>query len=458
MMTPKILWKPFACSLLAAFLATLYGLHASMSVEFLGELRNFSFDYYNDAPLIEAASLPMRRLEMHHSTIVAKNGKREDASLDGGKRNHDDDEFNPDVETINPQHSTANQRTQGKPTNKKEWKELNEQLTEQRVIDFFRETPKTNFTFSNSTTRIYLIHVGKTAGSFLYQKLGIKTAKKGAYINCHLKDNGKSFDDCLGPLGRGPTQLWRLTVGHRHLAGIKYNKPQQRYLRNNGTNLLLWTVRDPVARVISAYNHHRNIMLLTDNPKGKKFFGCFENIEALAQATTPTAWANLTEDCRQQGYRFLKGTHWEPGRHMLANYRYYVTEAWRPGKAIAVLRTENLEQDTKDLERRLGGDPANLGEFGNDVKRKIIPSNSSITPEGKHLICCAIVEEMPFFEKIILLSINLEHHEKIVYLRASRQECGISVDDNQDGDESDIAIFSWEKWHGEFCPNITLNG
>ena len=297
--------------------------------------------------------------------------------------------------------------------------------------------------------------MGKAGGSFLYKKLGISSAKKRSYINCQLKDNGKTFDECLGgPRGQGPTQLWRTTVGHRHLAGSRYSVSQQRFLKKNGTNLLLFTVRDPVARVVSAYNFHHRTMLVTGDNRGKKFYDCFNSIETLAQATASIKlWENLSPKCQRQGYGFLKGINLYPGKHMVADYKYYVIQVWKANKAVAVVRTEHMAQDMANLEAKLGGDPANLGEFQKEARYQSISRNTGLSPDGKHLVCCMIVDEMPFFEHIVMLSVNLEHDEKLAYVRQSRKNCGVNTIDDKN---EDLEAFSWDDWYRQSCPNITM--
>ena len=446
--------NPLVWSLLAASVATLHNLQVSLSGVFVGT-RRFLLNDYDVARQV----LDLPRVDRHQQEDVIDavkptkenkkpSSRREERQPNDGDQREQHEGSNNSQEVHDP--------PQVKALTPKEWKQLNKRLTEQRLIDFFHEPRQSDFVFSNQTTRIYFIHPGKTAGSFLHEKLGVEIAHKRDSLACHM-DNAKSFDDCLGALGRGPSQLWRLTVGHRHLAGSRYTKPQHRYLRNEGTNLLLWTVRDPIARVVSAFNFHHYTTVVAGKTRGKKFFDCFDSIEHLAQASATTAsWGNLTAGCRKQGYGFLKGTDREPGRHMFANYKYYVAEAWRPGKAIAVVRKEHLEHDTRELERRLGGDPATLGSFEGQIKSENYTRNTGLTSEGKRLICCAIVEDMSYFEQLVMLAVNLEDDERVAYLRKSRQECGIAVGENDN--DLDITSFSWDKWHKASCPQITPKG
>ena len=273
-------------------------------------------------------------------------------------------------------------------------------------------------------------------------------------LDCHMKGR-KSFDKCLRQfIGESPTRLFRATVGHRHLAATRYHKHKNRWLKNNGTNTLLFTVRDPVARVVSAFNFHYQSLLATGKERGIPFYNCFGSVEDLAQAAgSMAAWNALSPKCRKLGEGFLKGTDKYPGKHMYAGYSYYVGAVWRSDRAVAAVRTEYLAQDMRNLEQRLGGNPKNLGEFQKEARSKSFAINTGLTPEGKHSICCWIVEELPVFENIIMLSQNFGHKEKVAYLRNSRQQCGIQAFATGN-DDSDMRAFSWKSWHRDNCPQF----
>lgn len=279
-------------------------------------------------------------------------------------------------------------------------------------------------------------------------------------MDCHLK-GGTPFDDCLSEyLGKSPTRLFRATVGHRHLAASRYTEHKNRWLRNNGTNTLLFTVRDPVARVVSAYNfHYQSFAVVPGGVAGQgranAFFGCFKSIEELAQAgASKTNMNALSPKCRKLGKGFLKGTDSHPGKHTFAGFAYYVGGVWVPGRPVASVRTEFLEQDMRDLEQRLGGNPDDLGKFRREKTSKNFARTTGLTPEGKHSVCCWIVEEMPVFEKIIMLSQNLDSDEKTAYIRKSRRECGVGGSAAGSSDDSVLMAFSWKNWHRENCPQF----
>jgi len=343
-----------------------------------------------------------------------------------------------------------------------DWKELTaeekkakaSQLWELTMAEFFQSSPPVDFAFSIDT-RIYFIHVGKAGGSSLYEKLGLQNfqlQKRNIVLNCHMEGR-KTFDECLTQtMGESPTRLFRATVGHRHLAATRYTKQATRWLKNNGTNTLLFTVRNPTARAVSAFNFHYQVLETTGKLSKTPFYNCFGSIEELAQAGGDyNVWLSLSPKCQNLARGFLKGENSFPGRHMFASFSYYVGLAWVPNRAVAAVRTEYLAQDMRNLEQKLGGDPDKLGEFQKEAKSKTFTINSGLSPEGKRSVCCWIVEEIPVFEKIVMLSENFDHKEKVSYIRNSRQDCGIDVS-THGNDDSGILTFSWKKWHQETCP------
>ena len=299
------------------------------------------------------------------------------------------------------------------------------------------------------------IHVGKAGGSSLYDKLGLKVnqlRKRNAVLMCHMEGR-RMFDNCLNSImGQSPTRLFRATMGHRHLAATRYPKNTTRWLKNNGTNTLLFTVRKPTARVVSAFNFHYQALQAHGKLSKTPFYQCFGSIEELAQATKNYGdWSALSPTCRHLGRGFIKGENPFPGKHMFASFSYYVGLVWKPNRAVAAVRTEYLAQDVRNLEKALGGNPDNLGEFQKEAKSKTFAISSGLSPEGKRLVCCWIVEEIPVFEKIVMLSQNFDQEEKLAYIQNSRQECGINVSATGD-DNLGILDFSWKKWHQRNCP------
>ena len=299
------------------------------------------------------------------------------------------------------------------------------------------------------------IHVGKAGGSSLYEKLGLKDndlTKRIRVLKCHVQGH-RTYDECFKLIiGGSPTRLFRATMGHRHLSATRYPIHTTRWLKNNVT-MLLFTVRYPTARVVSAFNFHYQALEVTGKLHQTSFYKCFGSVEELAQAGGDyNVWISLKPTCQGQARGFLKGTTSFPGKHMHASFSYYAGQVWRPNRAVAAVRTEYLAQDVRNLEQRLGGNPDDLGEFQKEAKSKNFTLNGGLSPMGKRSVCCWIVEEISVFEKIIMLSENFDHNEKVSYIRNSRQDCGIDLSTN-DHDDSNILAFSWKKWHQDTCPS-----
>ena len=105
--------------------------------------------------------------------------------------------------------------------------------------------------------RIYFIHVGKAGGSTLVTALGLLNTIRA--VKCMVNETRVGGGDTSSCYRHPPgaSQLTRLTLGFFHMQGVAIAKEGRKWLLDN-TNVFLFTVRDPIARLISAYNYHRH--------------------------------------------------------------------------------------------------------------------------------------------------------------------------------------------------------
>ena len=318
------------------------------------------------------------------------------------------------------------------------------------IVKVFLESQMVNYTFDNNTW-IHFIHVGKAGGSALYNKFQLER-RNSQRVSCLMnleedEDRGKCH------VNLPQTEIQRRTLERYHVGAPGQQKEEKAWLKEN-TNLALFTVRFPTARAVSAFNFHFQSMLTKKANKGVKseFYSCFDTVEELALAFSAVDhWKNLTDTCRRTGLGFLRGEIYNPGKHMFFNYRRYVGFVWKPNKAIAVLRLEHQEKDTLALEARLGGSPEKVGGFEKSSVSGTFARQSGLSPMGKVSVCCMIYDEISIFSKLVLLSVNLEHDDKIQYLRRNMDECGIDP-------HVDVEHFSWRRWYEEKCPRIPYPG
>lgn len=317
------------------------------------------------------------------------------------------------------------------------------QLTREEKMFLFLQSQPVNLTFDNPPW-IWLIHVGKAGGSSLYPRLfPTGTSRRGTcYMN--LLRN-QTYGDCVKR--SLPLKIHHHMFNKYHVGSPVIPVEEVRWLKQN-TNMLLFTVRLPTARVVSAFNFHYSALIATNSTNGMVFYECFEDVESLAVSFSDQAhWNNLSPLCRKQGEGFLRGKIFRPGRHMFWNYQAYINNVWKPGKIIGTLRVEHKEEDLRALEARLGGSPKDVVE---DKKREDHASyrkQGGLSASGKVSICCMIFDEMAYFSKLVLLSVNVEHEDKLQYLRQNMDDCAIDPD-------ADVEHFNWRVWYEEHCPKI----
>lgn len=173
---------------------------------------------------------------------------------------------------------------------------------------------------SSNDVFIYLMHVGKAGGKSLYEALNVTRIKTRFLpgIDCRIQQNNVSA--C--PYKEAPFQLSKRLMGHFHLYGHGYTQQHVKWLHKH-TNLLLFTVRNPVDRLVSAWNYHRHESYDSHDPKpttgirAELFSRCFSSIEQVA------AMASLQPNashCARRGAAVLQGEIAQPVVHFRYNY------------------------------------------------------------------------------------------------------------------------------------------
>eukprot|EP00581_Thalassiosira_minuscula_P003550 CAMPEP_0183747336 /NCGR_PEP_ID=MMETSP0737-20130205/67214_1 /TAXON_ID=385413 /ORGANISM="Thalassiosira miniscula, Strain CCMP1093" /LENGTH=449 /DNA_ID=CAMNT_0025983045 /DNA_START=498 /DNA_END=1846 /DNA_ORIENTATION=- len=287
-------------------------------------------------------------------------------------------------------------------------------------------------------TRIYLIHVGKTGGLTLLNVLG--RGATGHELQCRMErtSRGTLDDECLSEKRKKGTELQRHIIGRYHVGSPRFSEEQKKWLLNN-TNMFLFTIRDPLDRVRSAFNFHKYSLQkkggYSKNQKDGLFYArCFPDsvnhmLQVLRTNTTSVDCARLGHDALRGHMRGRGGG----GNHFFYNYqkyRKYTLGSHPLDHAIAVIRTEHLWEDTIALDKELGGS----GDFGKQEGRQethgseTFASNSTeLTSANAAYLCCVIYREIEVYQELILKAVNLnvdEKHDDIMKLMA---HCQINV-------------------------------
>ena len=253
------------------------------------------------------------------------------------------------------------------------------------------------------------------------------------------------------------------------------------------TNTFLFNARDPIDRLVSTYNYQRRHVdmqkvNITMYPLHSIFFNqCFPDgfdnlIDVIKNnSIVPTEFAidilndGLNEttisSCKQIGLSVIggnqkiKGIWLNTGGHFQYNYQYYtnysINSEWGANHSIAVVRTEHMWDDVKQLDILLGGS----GNFTMDGTKKTHGSekykySSDISTSNVNYLCCFLYKEMESYQYMILNAFNLMNVQKVETLMNLYQHCQI-----YEVEKENILRkpFVWEVFReGKYCSEYAM--
>ena len=349
-----------------------------------------------------------------------------------------------------------------------------------------------DFDFNMSDFKLLYLHTGKTGGTSLNKILR---------SNCDYHSNQEKKNRCYEELCCTEDELLLSKVTSRTLHRFI---PRGKELKKNYQNhQLLWTLRNPIDRIVSALDMRaNNVYATTVSFWADVFFRqCgFQTVQDLADALEfvddngnhskafpkviripKDGKVNATElmdfDCHKFGKATLEGNmrHGDKG-HAIMNYAYYsrVTKML-PNKTTFVLRTEFLWDDmiqTNELlvqaaasqQNHQHSHPGTIIETKNtwitDVKN--ISSHrfthgsesweikSKMTQRGKEIICCYLSRDNQIYENLLLRAVNLSDQQKKQSLESLYRDCGIQSQETTTVARNDG--FDWKEWRSNGCP------
>jgi len=330
------------------------------------------------------------------------------------------------------------------------------------------------FLASKNRSIVY-VHVGKTGGTTL----------DGVFrSNCEWYRDGKQGKKCFQSLKKGNhgSLLSQLTKRTIHTA---QRNDDWKWIRDNSTTFL-FTVRNPIARAVSAFNfdHPTNVPTGNDYWDHLKdiFYGkCFPTVEDLSIILTNKndtkkvtvqdfvkKGINSTIDCFEVGTKVLEGNgHVLMNGHLSKNYESYTT--WTttryPDKEVFVIRTEELWNDVEALNHALVVAEENQTDHKNETPSlsfaytsrtnishgsETFSVSSGLSKEGRAILCCYLSNENKLFEELVRRAVNLAKLEKEKYLDQLYSDCGIPIEESQQHGGSNT--FAWNQWRKTNCP------
>ncbi|CAB9500674.1 expressed unknown protein [Seminavis robusta] len=301
---------------------------------------------------------------------------------------------------------------------------------------------------------IVLVHVGKAGGMTLRNTLAFPCAT-GRLIGSSPLEEQQEICTNKYQLGQ------RLSLQTRSVFHVDDYDP----VDMKKATTYLFTLRNPVERVISAYrfshpdncgygNNTDDLMRgctviqygHLDNPLDMA--QCFPSaaMEDFAQSLIPPwrptpSFQNLTQDkindCRRYALAMVQRSSVEvaiPQMHF--NYLYYYSGSVKkfPDKEVFAVRTEHEWEDIVTIDKWIGGTGKYPGQGGAHTHGSEHYRPSPLSEEAYHKLCCVLASEIKIYFHLYDLALNLDEAAKLESEDILREKCGIP------------ASTSWTEW------------
>ena len=235
---------------------------------------------------------------------------------------------------------------------------------------------------------ICFVHIGKTAGSTIGCALGF-------ILHC---------GDATTPLQVLPGNLPQRTTKLIHNDANDCADDMPNYL---------FVVRNPIARVQSAYPYDRPNYLQEPNAEPQLwqlYTGCrFWTLNDLINQGLDSEGA-ASDSCKAMAFHTIRGNEYH-GNHLYYNYQYYLNQInqGNSGK-MWVIRTEHMVGDWNEIEQML--EPTTFQATTDDFAAKNVGAKTAaddqpLSANAKHLLCYALCREIQAYKNILRRAVNL---------------------------------------------------
>jgi hypothetical protein len=262
---------------------------------------------------------------------------------------------------------------------------------------------------------ICFVHIGKTAGSTVGCALGFG-------LHCQ---NLTSITPGLLP--QYTTRLFH----------------SDEYNCFDDSSYYLFVVRNPLDRLVSAFNYDRPAdgnweTFLQQKPYLKRtnvtqlHLDCpFDSIDTLARFGLSQE-GNVTDECKHRAGAFIDGTEYL-GIHSYWNYQFHL-EGVPSNARIMTIRQNNLVDDWNTIEHLIGGEEHILGPnqtvllhqnkhivASNNIRNDttdVLVDEKFLSDKSRALLCERLCNEIQVYKKILHISVNLNEEQ----IRQSMEE------------------------------------
>lgn len=265
----------------------------------------------------------------------------------------------------------------------------------------FRKTVPYNFDLPTHK-QICFVHVGKAGGSTIGCSLG---------FSLHCSESGQVIPNSLLPV---------LTT-HTFHRGV--------YDCQDDAAYFLFVVRDPLARIMSAFNYDRpqqdeELPRKQLFHKKEFYLDCpFWTLEEVAQNGLLNIDGTTSKTCRKRAKSAIMGIE-QYIPHWFFNYQYYYEFVPKNAK-ILVIRNEHIVDDYNSIEQLLGGmdgvlNPSLL------PKNNVHDKNSTdlyLSDDSKRALCRVLCNEIQFYKRILRSAVNLREEELMISIEELKSSC-----------------------------------
>lgn len=265
----------------------------------------------------------------------------------------------------------------------------------------FRKTVPYNFNLPTHK-QVCFVHVGKAGGSTIGCSLG---------FSLHCSDEGQVI----------PYSLLPVLTTHTFHRGV--------YDCQDDAAYFLFVVRDPLARIMSAFNYDRpqqdeELPAKQLFHKREFYLDCpFWTLEQVAKNGLLNSNGVTSKTCRRRAKSAIMGIE-QYIPHWFFNYQYYYEFVPKNAK-ILVIRNEHIVDDYNSIEQLLGG---NDGVLNSSLlpKNNVHGKNSAdlyLGDDSKVALCRALCNEIQFYKKILRSAVNFIEEDVMISMEELKSSC-----------------------------------
>ena len=246
----------------------------------------------------------------------------------------------------------------------------------------------------------------------------------------------RDSSECYRPvINESQSQFSRHVLSHFHVGSPAFTAEEKAWLLNN-TNVFLYTIRDPIDRIVSAFYYHKSefekkVDVLNGTIASEFHGNCFPgDIGNMMSVMRYSGNKTSITKCKRLAEQVMEGQNFGRVTHFRYNYQYYqnYTLGKQPHHAIAVIRMENMWDDIIKLDRMLGG-TGNVKGMGahhtHGSERYSSSSNKTLSVANTLYLCCFLYKEMEVYQTFVLRAFNLNAKQKEETLSKLLDHCHV---------------------------------